>query len=160
MNPDPLARLRDYHLPEPVSWWPPAPGWWLLALLLTVAIGAALWLLLAYRRGSSARRAARRELQALKTTHAAGGDDATLIRGLSRLLRRFALARFPREQVAGLTGEAWLQFLDRYSDDSAFTQGAGRALLEAPYRPDAPLPATELIILIERWISHNPKSAS
>ncbi len=158
MNPDPLAQLRGYHLPEPVSWWPPAPGWWLLALLLSVAIGATLWLLLAYRRSNAARRTARRELQALKSTHAAGGDDATLIRGLSRLLRRFALTRFPREQVAGLTGEAWLRFLDRYAADRAFTQGVGRALVEAPYRPDTPLPASELTALIERWIGGNPKA--
>ena len=31
---DPLAELRGYHPPDPVSWWPPAPGWWLLALLI------------------------------------------------------------------------------------------------------------------------------
>jgi hypothetical protein len=35
MNPDPLAQLRDIHLPEPVSWWPPAPGWWGLALVVS-----------------------------------------------------------------------------------------------------------------------------
>ena len=31
-TPDPLAQLRDIHLPEPVSWWPPALGWWLVAM--------------------------------------------------------------------------------------------------------------------------------
>jgi hypothetical protein len=160
LNPDPLAQLRGYHLPEPVSWWPPAPGWWLLALLLLLAIGAVLWLFLVHRRRGAARRSARRELQALRSAHAAGGDDAALNRGLSRLLRRFALARFPRERVAGLTGETWLQFLDRYASDRAFTQGAGRALVEAPYRPDGPLPVAELTRLVEQWIGRNPEARS
>ncbi|MDP7406676.1 MAG: DUF4381 domain-containing protein, partial [SAR324 cluster bacterium] len=30
MNQDPLAALRDVHLPPAVSWWPPAPGWWII----------------------------------------------------------------------------------------------------------------------------------
>lgn len=38
MTPEPLAQLRDIHLPEAVGWWPPAPGWWLLALLLVAAL--------------------------------------------------------------------------------------------------------------------------
>ena len=35
---DPLAQLRDIHLPEAVSWWPLAPGWWILGATLVVGI--------------------------------------------------------------------------------------------------------------------------
>ncbi len=59
----------------------------------------------------------------VKDEHDADGNDLELVRGLSRLLRRFALARFPRTMVAGLTGDAWLGFLDRIPDDNAFIPG-------------------------------------
>ncbi len=35
MQIDPLAQLRDIHLPPPISWWPLAPGWWLVILVGT-----------------------------------------------------------------------------------------------------------------------------
>ena len=156
MNPDPLAQLRDYHLPEPVAWWPPAPGWWLLALLVLAGCAMGVWLFLARHRQTAALRAALRELRALKTAHANDGDNLELVRGLSRLLRRFALARFPRVRVAGLTGADWLTFLDSHVRDKVFSQGAGRALVEAPYRSQAEIPAAELIALVEQWIVGNP----
>ena len=41
---DPLAQLRDIHLPDTGGFWPPAPGWWLLALLSLTALAlAVLW---------------------------------------------------------------------------------------------------------------------
>lgn len=156
MNPDPLAQLRAYHLPEPVSWWPPAPGWWLLALLVLAGTAVGLWLYLVRRQRRAALRSAQRALRVLKAEHNIDGDDLKLIRGLSRLLRRFALARFPRTMVAGLTGDAWLGFLDRHTQDNAFTRGIGRALVEAPYRPYAEFPITALSALVERWIGRNP----
>ena len=43
---DPLAELRDIHLPEAVSLWPLAPGWWLLLALIAAVLGLsiAVWL--------------------------------------------------------------------------------------------------------------------
>lgn len=152
---DPLAGLRGYHLPEPISWWPPAPGWWLLALLALVLAAAAIhWLARRYRRNAVAR-AARSELAALGASFERDGDGAAFARGLSRLLRRLALTRFPRGGVAGLTGEDWLAFLDEHGGQGRFREGPGRALLEAPYRPAPELPAEDLLALVGEWVRLN-----
>ena len=156
--PDPLADLRGYHLPDPVSWWPPAPGWWLLALLvLSLLVLLAGWLVRRHRRGAAAR-AAQAELTALRAALAQDGDAAACARGLSRLLRRFALVRFPRRAVAGLSGEAWLAFLDAQGGGGRFQSGPGRLLLDAPYRPPQDLPVAELASLVEDWIRRNQRS--
>jgi len=38
--------LRDIHLPDPIGWWPPAPGWSIVLGLLVLAsagLAFALW---------------------------------------------------------------------------------------------------------------------
>lgn len=154
-TPDALADLRGYHLPEPVTWWPPAPGWWLLGALLLLA-AVILVLALRRRRGRrAALRAALGELERLGGVHAAN-DPSARARRLSRLLRRYALARFPRHEVAGLAGEDWLRFLDAHGGGQAFTRGPGRLLGEAPYRPAGdPAALEELAGLARAWILHN-----
>jgi hypothetical protein len=152
---DPLAGLRDYHLPEAVSWWPPAPGWWLLlALLLLVGLALAWWTLRLRRCRAAARQAAH-ELKALRAALTEQRDSAAFIRGLSRLLRRYALAAFPGETAAALTGEDWLAFLDAHGGDGRFRDGPGRQLVEAPYRPAADVAADELADLVRDWIRRN-----
>ncbi len=133
MDPSQLP-LRDLHLPEPVGWWPLAPGWWLLAATILLAL---VWLLgvarARYRRGAARRHAARR-LKQLERRYAQDGDAVRLAIDVSALLRRAMLAYAPRADVAGLTGSAWLEWLDSGLDQPVFAAGAGRALLELPYR--------------------------
>lgn len=155
VNPDALAELRGYHYPDAVSWWPPAPGWWLLAALLLMLGGAAILVLLRRQRRRAALRAALRELDALSDP-GAGIEPAESARRLSRLLRRYALTRFPRREVAGLAGDDWLRFLDAHGGDTAFTQGSGRVLQDIPYRPGGDTSTlAELAALVRNWIVHN-----
>ena len=154
-TPDPLAGLRGYHLPEAVSWWPPGPGWWLLAGLLLVLVIALALYLIRRRRCRAAARLALDELAGLRADLAANGDPGDVLRGLSRLLRRLALVRYPRQRVAGLTGAAWPEFLDAHGGVKHFRNGPGRLLVEAPYRPSREMPAQELAALVEGWILHD-----
>ncbi len=152
---DPLADLRGWHLPEPVSWWPPAVGWWVLGLLGILLTAILIrWLLVRYRARAAAR-AAQRELRDLQAAFETDRDAGAFGRGISRLLRRFALARFPRRQIAGLAGADWLAFLDTHGGDGRFRDGPGRILVEAPYRPVDAIPAEELVALVREWIALN-----
>lgn len=152
---DPLADLRAYHLPDPVSWWPPAPGWWLLLALLCIFALVFAWWFRRRRRCRAAARQAARELAHLRAALAANRDNAAFVRGLSRLLRRYVLAAFPGHPVAALTGEEWLAFLDAHGGDGRFCSGPGRQLAEAPYRPAAQVAVDELAELVRDWIQRN-----
>jgi hypothetical protein len=126
--------LRDIHLPDPVGWWPPAPGWWLVAALV---IGGLVVAWLRYHRRFRERAA----LKALKRVLAAleqGAEPVSCLQQISMVMRRFAMSVAATERpVAGLTGERWLDFLDSRWDRHTFSRGIGRTLIVGPYaRPD------------------------
>jgi hypothetical protein len=149
--------LRDIHLPAPVGWWPPAPGWWVVAAL-ALLIGILLW----RRAGRRApapdpRSVARRELEAIRRTYAAHGDARRLAGDLSVLLRRLALSESEPAAVAGLTGGAWLDYLDRRAGAPVFTEGPGRALAEAPYRATGDVDTEGLLAACARVVERPPE---
>jgi hypothetical protein len=126
--------LRGLQLPEAVGWWPLAPGWWLLIALLLATAGFLLRTWLRRRAHAAARREALRKLEESRSAYAYHGNPVTLGAEVSELLRRTMLAYAPRAEVAGLTGDEWLAWLDRDLDEPRFREGAGRGLLELPYR--------------------------
>jgi hypothetical protein len=158
-DPADLANLRDLALPPPAPWWPPAPGWWIL-LAGAAAIGAILLLrALATYRANAYRRAADRELAALESTLDAGAADYGLVAAqVSQVLKRAALAAFPREAVAPLSGAAWLQFLDQTGGTTAFRNYAGRVLTEAIFRQShraGPAESRPLVAAAREWVRNH-----
>lgn len=155
MNGSASLPLRDVHAPPPVSWWPPAPGWWLLALLAALLAAAAWWWLRRRRRQRlAAVSLARGELEGIESAFRTGEEPEEVVRRLSMLLRRVCISVFPRTEAAGLTGRAWLAFLDRSLPRPAFSEGPGRVLAEAPYRPSVSAGEIEpLLALAREWLA-------
>ncbi len=152
---DPLQLpLRDIHLPGAVSWWPPAPGWWLLALIIAaVFLFTRWWYRRLRRRKYSACNLARRALLQIREEYADHRDVVRMIRDVSVLLRRVSISVYSRDRAAGLTGAAWLAFLDKPLGGTPFSAGAGRLLIDAPYRREVVMDEIEpLFQLCEQWL--------
>lgn len=144
--------LRDIHLPPPVGWWPPAPGWYAAPLAILALIGLCWWGWRRFRR-LTARKATLRQLDALAKRDLSAAEK---LRETALLLRRAALSAYPREEVAGLTGEDWLRFLDRQMKGSRFSEGPGRLLLDHPYRRHSDADLRELLSLCREWAKRLP----
>jgi hypothetical protein len=143
--------LRDIQPPGTPGLWPPAPGWWVaiaLALAALATLGFRAW---------RVHRARVRRAHILVELAGIGGaaQGAELAAAVSALLKRVALARFARAEVAPLTGEAWLDFLDRHGGAGRFTTGPGRVLAEGPYAPAPDLDPQVLVDLARDWVRRN-----
>ncbi len=123
-------------------------GWWLVAVVLLLLI-VLIWYL--WRRGA-VRRAALGELRQLKRE---SGNSQKRVSTLTLLLRRYAIACYPGKGAEGLTGEAWLQFLDDNGGGGEFQRGMGRRLLDAPFQDQADIDEKALQTLVARWIRAN-----
>lgn len=147
--------LRDIHLPAEPGFWPPAPGWWILAILLLALL---FWLA---RIGLHRYRLRCQRLSILAMLDELEQDSNIVtpqkIAHISSLLRRLALMRHPRQQVAALTGTDWLHFLDDSGGNGRFSHGPGQVLASGPYQPTLPsdLDIGALGVLLRDWIKKN-----
>ena len=180
---DPLAQLRDIHLPDAVSIWPPAIGWWLLMLLVLMLCAAAYWLYRYFIRPNY-RKAALAELDQFSSSLSIRDEQSVAenYMGLSILLRRITITLFDNKKfkndsfdinsidarsVAGIAGESWLKFLDQTGDTDFFVSGQGRLLITAPYikssqftvnaeEPQGHQQNIEMLIdQVKRWVVKN-----
>ena len=102
---NPQLPLADIHLPGEVSAWPPAYGWWILAALLLLLLYAAIKAVVNYRNARVQKKMALAELAQIQYN----APDA--LQQINAVLKRSAMAYYSREQVAGLSGQSWKQFL-------------------------------------------------
>ncbi len=87
-------------MPAAPSFWPPASGFWILVALILMLLITATWCITQSRRRNAYRRAGLTLLESANTVY-----------DINVVLKRVALAVFPREQVAALHGENWIQFM-------------------------------------------------
>ncbi len=127
IKPEWLNQLAPAHAPPPPGLWPLAPGWWALLFLLIVIIGA-----VTYRYTRPLMRLRRVAFRELKQLESAQLNDNELAKKLESLMRRYAVSRFGRAQVAHLVGADWIAFVVSHKG-SIFAGEVGREFLAAAW---------------------------
>jgi len=151
---NPLANLKDIHLPDAVSAWPPAPGWWILAFLIVALLSWSIWIFWKKYQQKHLLRVSIATLEQLEKDFEKHQNPQQLIRQYSSLLRRVSIALFSRSEVASLTGQSWLEFLDNRAHTTLFNSEAGNLLVNAPYqKPEKSIEhLDQLTLSIKLWI--------
>jgi len=145
-----MLPLKDIHLPEAISWWPPAIGWWGLAVLIALC-GFLIISLFKRLTRKTVIKEAKKILQTIQRD--SDISDYQKLCDLSVLFRRVAISHYPRTQAASLTGQEWLEFLEKPMKDGRFSQGVGRILTEVPYMQSTDsVPVEEVVNLCEDWL--------
>lgn len=142
MNSDPtsLDHLHDLVTPGGAPWWPPTLGWSLLIGALAVSLVITLLKVILRWQANRYRREA---LSLLKTTPT---------EQLSELTKRVALTEWPRDEIAGLTGARWLEFLDSSAGMEEFVRGSGQMIESMAFAPVPPEQATSVRGSVKEWI--------
>ncbi|WP_208016223.1 DUF4381 domain-containing protein [Meridianimarinicoccus aquatilis] len=141
---DLMDRLIEPSVPTEISLVPQTAGWWVLGALLACGLAYTAWRWWHHWQSNAYRRAALGDL-------ARAGEDPAYI---ATVLRRTALAAFPRSEVAGLAGAQWVAFLQATGE---FDPDAAPALLRGPYAlgvDSAPLHAAA-----ESWVRSHRRPA-
>lgn len=113
----PLDQLRDIHLPEPISWWPLAPGWWILIIGGCLLLG---WLISIFYRRYNAKLYRR---QALKKLHQlALTEDSDQVGALFELLRQTAISAYPNRHPGSQSIDSFIGFMQRSCKKAVFDQ--------------------------------------
>lgn len=100
MTTDPLAGLRGFYEPPPPSWMPQTAGWYVTFVVIALLLAWVWWRQYRRWRRNRYRREALRELETIET------------QAIPELMKRVALAAWPRTAVASLSGDSWIHFVE------------------------------------------------
>lgn len=145
MNPQTLLeQLAPLRQPEPIGWWPLAPGWWLAASLILLALALAAYAWLKRRSARQYRRMALNELRRLEA------EDCSLS-DLNRIIKITAIQAYG-DLAAPLHGDAWLDFLLEHCH--RISRGDLAPLADI-YREAPPPVESSCLIACRDWIKHH-----
>ena len=146
--------LKDIHLPDPVSWWPPAIGWWLLLLLLILGL-VLLWLLVKKIRQPVLKKRAIAEMESVIQAYRDDRNKQQLMQQLSVVIRRIGISYLPRNRAAGVVGADWYERLNQLVEKDCLSQTSIQLLSVAPYQKSVDLKdeqVDELLLELQQWV--------
>lgn len=143
-----LDNLHDILLPDPIGFFPLAPGWIIVFAFVTALGFHFLWKWYVRYMHNRYKREAIKELQRYTNK-----NRETMLSLLS-LAKRVAIAAYGREKIARLDGEAWWNFMETHSQaklDKRVREDIERLLYDTSASIDTML-YNPLYICVEVWI--------
>lgn len=135
--------------------WPPAIGWWLVAALLLIAVifAANKTKQLLRKRAEYQYLSSAINTLVIPTSDAPQTERTEFIKQLNRALKAIAIEKYGHTQVAALSGQSWLAFLDRSGNCNHFRKGAGQVFGQGLYQKELPQEPdlTHLKEVCEAW---------
>ena len=150
-TPDALSTLRDIHLPHSISQWPLAPGWYLIAVLVISLLATLVFFVRKAYTFARPKREALRLLTNYQNSYESDMNSQVTSAQISLLLKRVALAYFPREKVASLQGDDWIFFLNQTAKKVNFEEVRAE-LIEMPYQSPKDCDLGLLFEMTRQWI--------
>ena len=153
-----LAQLADIHLPEPVSYWPPAIGWWILAAIVLVLLVILLRKFASSRRQQKICQYALAELQRCYDSYShadpASIDQSKLdyVNQFNTVVRRVALVHYPQGNVASLDGASWVDFIRQKGESSLMTDDIATALQYGRFQTKCEVDVDAMQSFGQQWI--------
>ena len=149
--------IDEILLPGDISLLPTAPGWQLLGVLIGIYIiyrtirFSRLWFKNRYRRAA---------FNAIAELDQHNSNPIDVAGKLPFYLKATALQAYPRRQIAAMSGQQWLSFLDTQCEGVDFSGPIGVKLLSIAYKAKSDWHLTteeaeSLIRMSQTWIKHH-----
>ena len=147
---DNLPELRDIHIPESISMWPPAYGWYVMIILIIL-------IYVLYRFYKIWRLKSRKFYALNLILNLEKSNVIAASAQISEILRRVCLYRYPEAVV--LEGTKWQEFIVSHCSEMA-DSNALKLLINAPYlnpekHPYSQKDLNNLIFYAQSWIGEN-----
>ncbi len=153
-----IAGLKEIAFPDPVSYVPHTIGWYILIAAVLISAG---YLVYRWYRNWAANRYRTFALRRLDDIEQQLRQPDTRINALTAvpvLIKQTALKCYTRREIAQMSGEKWLLFLDKSYGGKEFTDGPGVLLPGISYGSQKALDhiedeeITRTVSLVRKWI--------
>ena len=153
-----LGDFVEVVSPTAISWLPQTKGWLVLGLVLLALLLRYGWKRLRLWYQNRYRREAEKRLVQLEQATA----QSNLLIELNRLLKLTAMAAFSREQVARLSGDAWVDFLNSCCPQAPFEGELRQLLVTGPYLDLNPRSDVrqQLFAACNNWVNEHERAAN
>ncbi len=158
-----ITGLKEVTFPDPVSYVPQTIGWYVLIAAVLISAG---YLVYQWYRNWAANRYRTFALRRLDDIEQQLRQPDTRINALTAipvLIKQTALKCYTRREIAQMSGEKWLLFLDKSYRGAEFSRGVGQLLPDLSYQSAINFEQIEsarlqeLLSLTKEWIRKHHK---